>query len=128
MPFVVAIYDYLCIHRRQSVTAENLHPTEVKTFNWWKARYVLPAALLTVGSILTSMGTDDVRSTYICPHSAEKIIPFLQVSGALLDCFVLMSIEEIMKKTETNKFKGDSAVAKVVASVLLVSHLVLGKR
>lgn len=121
MPFVLAIYDYSCIQRRQSITTENIKPTELKSVNWWKARYMLPAAFLSIGSILNSLGTDDMRSTYICPHTGGKIVPFLQVSGALLDCVVLISIDDIARRTETNNLTGDSTAPKMVGSVFLVS-------
>ena len=81
----------------------------------------MPAALLTVASILTSFGTDDVRSTYICPQFAGKIVPFLQIMGALTDSFVLVSIENVIRRTKANNATVDAAVPKVVGSVLIVS-------
>lgn len=104
-----------------SATVQNAHLTSSKAFAHGKAKYILPAVLLTVASILTSFGTDAVRSTYICPQFAGKIVPFFQIMGALIDSFVLVSIENVIRRTKANNATADAAVPKVVGSVLVVS-------
>lgn len=124
--FLVAIYDYLYIQNRYPPTVENIHDTGLKPTSHGKARYVLPAALLSVAGILTSFGTDDVRSTYICPQLAGKVVPILQIIGVLLDSFVLISIENVLRIARANNAGTSVVVPKVVGSVFLVSRLVIG--
>lgn len=123
----MALYECLYIRGPYSATAQNAHLTSSKAVACGKAKYILPAALLTVASILTSLGTDSVRSTYICPQFARKIVPFLQIVGALIDSFVLVSIENVIRRMKANNATADAAVPKVVGSVLVVSRLFLGR-
>ena len=127
VPFFVAIYECCYIQSRYCVTAQNTSFTGSKVTTQGKPRYVLAAGLLTIAGILTSLATDDVRSTYICPRLAGKIVPFLQVLGAVLDSVVLMSTENAIRKTKASNPTAGTAAPKVVGSVLVVSQLVLGE-
>lgn len=50
------------------------------------------------------------------------IVPFFQISGALLDAFALMSIENAIRRMKANNEAENAAVPKVVGSLLIVSQ------
>ena len=118
----MAIYECWSVQGRTAAVMQNLHPTNPGTFSFGKTRYVLPSAILTIAGILTAFGADGIRSTYICPHSAAKIIPFLQISGTFLDAFALISIENVVRRMKINSDTEDAAVPKVAGSLLIVSR------
>ena len=121
----MAIYEWCYTHDQKSSTEQNLHLTSPGAYSLRKARYLLPAAILTIASALTSLGTDDIRSTHICPHSAGGIVPFFQISETLLDSFALINIETVVRRMKANYATADAAVPKVVGSILIVSQLAI---
>lgn len=121
----MAIYEWWYIQGRSAGTMQNLHQINPRGFSFGKPRYVLPGAILTIASILTSFGADGIRSTYICPHPAAKIIPLFQIAGTFLDAFVLISIENVIKRLKVNSDTENAAVPKVVGSLLIVSRLAI---
>lgn len=125
MPLLVAIYESWYLQSRYSATAQNSSSTGSKKVTYGKPRYVLAAAVLSIASILTSFGSDDVRSSYICPHFARKFVPLLQISGALLDSIVLISIDIVVRRTTANDATVDTMLPRVVGSVLAVSWRVV---
>lgn len=117
----MAIYEWWYIRGRNNATMQDIHPTSLRAFGFGRTRYVLPASILTVASILNSFGIDGMRSTYICPDSAAKIVPFFQLLGTLLDAFALISIENVIRRMKANNDTEDAAVPKAVGSIFLVS-------
>lgn len=125
MLLLMAIYECWYIQGRTAAVIQNLHPTNSRVFSFGKTRYVLPSAILTIAASFTAFGNDGIRSTYVCPHSAAKIIPFIQISGTFLDAFALISIENIIKRMKVNSDPEDAGVPKVVGSLLVVSRLAI---
>lgn len=52
-------------------------------------------------------------------------MPLIQILGVLLDFFVLISIEDIVRKIRAKDATADAAVPKVIGSVLIVSKLAI---
>lgn len=82
----------------------------------------MPGAILSVAVVFQASSADNLRSTYICPHfpSWGKYVPVLQIVGAFLDCFVLVSIEEITRR-KSNSAPIGTVAPTVIASIFLVS-------
>lgn len=121
MPFLLAVYDCWDIQdtRPSKETAGASWPSK---FIRGRARYLLPAAILSGASILSSYHANALRSTYICPHfaSAQRIVPALQTLAALLDCYVLVSIDRAIRRRITNGVLSGNTASIVLGSTFLV--------
>lgn len=122
MPLVLAIYDYCYIQPGRYATLDNSRPTWLRRITHGQARYLLPTAILSGVSMYTSMNTDALRSTYICPQfaSAPRVVPVLQFLAALADCYFLVSIETIARRRATN-----AAIPSYIAPLLIGSTFVV---
>ncbi len=86
-------------------------------------RCILPTAILSGASIYTSAYTNALRSTYICPLSsfAPIIVPLFQILAALLDCYVLISIEKVTRRGSTEGPVTKDALHAWVGTIFVVS-------
>ena len=114
MPLILTVYHYLYNQRESYNRLSGIKP----------ARFLLPAALLSGGTLLSAFTTAEPRSTYVCQSAwyARSIVPITQLMGVILDCFVLIWIDIRIKSQ-----KSDSATdqpymdSAIVALVLMVS-------
>ena len=123
MPFVLAIYDYWYIQRRRYATGDNPRTAWLRRITHGHARYLLPAAILSGASIYSSMNTNALRSTYICPlfASAHKTVPVLQLLAALADCCFLISIDTAVRRRTTNAAITSDLAPLLISSAFVVS-------
>lgn len=63
-------------------------------------RNIIPASLLTLGSLLTTNNLPGLRSTYICPLTASypTVIPQLQVAGTILDVVLMLMVDRLVSR------------------------------
>lgn len=120
---MIALYDCFCIPRRDRPLGGKPESIWAKRFPYSRARYLLPATIISTTSIAIAFIADDVRSTYICPHFPVlwRIMPFLQGFGTFLDCYVLICVDILIRRRSNNSSSIDLAAPLVISSVYLVS-------
>lgn len=131
VPLALAIYDCRHTRREHLSRGETIQPTWLKYFFHIRAKFVLPAALLSGSSIYTSIQANNVlRSTYICPisTSARNIVPILQLLAVISDCYVLISIDTVTRRRAVNAVTTLSIAPLLLGSIFLVCFRILGTK
>lgn len=123
LPIALAIYDYSYARIRRPLSEDRGKSSWLDRGHYRQFGHVLPAVFIGSSSILTTFAADDVRSTYICPHSSVmwRIIPFLQILGTFLDCYILICIDIIIKQKRKDSSLTDTAAPLVISSLFFVS-------
>ncbi|KAI9720054.1 MAG: hypothetical protein M1812_003181 [Candelaria pacifica] len=132
LPLLIALFDSW----RTRSSAKNdleiipeyrLRSTVVRVFKDNRTRYLLPALLLTWGSVLNALSTSRPRSTHICaialPH--RILIPVFQSLGVLLDTFILCAIASFSKGMGARSIHKYRRWPMMVAWIFLVIALSL---
>jgi hypothetical protein len=105
LPFLLAVWDCFASQRSLSLRQEEKPDSSVYeglrsalriNYLGSRARYLLPAFLVSYGCYLTRGLWLSINSTYICPVASgeQKVIPTLQICSLILDfCLVVIAYE-----------------------------------
>ena len=89
------------------------------------ARRFGPAALISTANYLAAHVSASPRSTYICPtaYGGRQWTLLLQFMGIVLDCVVLFSVEELLRKRRSGTSSVTGKAPVVIGVLLIVSRL-----
>jgi hypothetical protein len=133
VPLVVALYDYYVVGRKEKdvLQASNLtifYRVKLKIV-YGRLRHVYVAFFVAWGSYLSVCALSSVDTTYICPTSLShtKIIPLYQWIGALLDGYLLVSSEKLLRPDPGHRPGDGSRGPAAWGLILLVSFCLVHK-
>ena len=122
MPAILAFYGFLYSERgvSESESSDDLATSLVPAVG--HGRYLLPAFLLGIASLLQAHISDPPRSTYICPVSsfAHTFTPTLQFLAVLLDCFVISAVQRAVIDAKAKQASQSLSTPSVLSNIFLV--------
>lgn len=121
MPLILVFYDYWENQLRRPIE-ESLPSKWLKKVTRGPARYLLPTSILSGVSIYSSIRTNSIRSTYICPLSSTvaTVMPVFSILAVLLDCCLLISIEKFTRRGASAEASTKNMTYIWIGSIALV--------
>lgn len=132
LPLLCAIH-HTWAHERSLRSSEHGAPKNAfnvifQALTQSRLRFIFPALLVSWASILTAINTASLRSTYICPASADSWTRSYQILGVLLDCHLLQTgVQNLGKTRGENSSRPNSQNYDILAWIFLVRYALLSR-